>query len=72
MTRAAVLRDPTITAGIGQFAVIQAVAPSLGVDVEPDQLRDAGRDRARRHRFARNPNGGLILTASGLAAFTAI
>ena len=49
VTRAAVLRDPANAAGIGQFAVIQAVAPSLGVEVIPVNVRDAARDRARRH-----------------------
>ena len=48
VTRAAVLRDPAIAAGIGQFAAIQAVAPSLGVEVSPVNVRDARRDRARR------------------------
>ena len=42
VTRAAVLRDPALPAGIGQFAVIQAVAPSVGVDVSPINLRDIG------------------------------
>ena len=51
VTRAAVLRDPAITAGIGQFAVIQSVAPSVGVEVEPDQRERARRDRARRRGF---------------------
>ena len=49
VTRAAVLRDPTIPEGIGQFAAIQAVAPSLGVELRPIDVRDARRDRARRH-----------------------
>ena len=48
VTRAAVLRDPAIPAGIGQFAAIQAVAPSLGVEVEPGQRARRRRDRARR------------------------
>ena len=48
VTRAAVLRDPAIAAGIGQFAAIQAVAPSLGVEVEPGQRARRRRDRARR------------------------
>ena len=48
VTRAAVLRDPATPAGIGQFAAIQAVAPSFGVEVSPVNMRDAGRDRARR------------------------
>jgi putative tryptophan/tyrosine transport system substrate-binding protein len=42
VTRAAVLRDPATTVGVGQFAVIQSVAPSLGVEVSPINLRDAG------------------------------
>jgi len=46
VTRAAVLRDPAVPAGTGQFAVIQSVAPSVGVDVSPINLGDAG-DRAR-------------------------
>src|SRR5215469_11259445 len=42
VTRAAVLRDPAIAAGIGQFAVIQSVAPSVGIDVSPIDLRESG------------------------------
>src|SRR5262245_22306559 len=42
VTRAAVLRDPTIVSGIGQFAAVQAVAPSLGVDLNAVDVRDAG------------------------------
>jgi putative ABC transport system substrate-binding protein len=67
VTRAAVLRDATITAGIGQFAVIQSVAPSVGVDVSPVSLRDAGEIERAIAAFARAGNGGLILTSSGLA-----
>ena len=67
MTRAAVLRDPTVTAGIGQFAVIQSVAPSVGVEVSPVNVRDAGEIERAVTAFARAPNGGLIVTASGLA-----
>ncbi len=48
VTRAAVLRDPAIASGTGQFGAIQAVAPSLGVEVSPVNVRDARRDRARR------------------------
>ena len=40
---------PSIAAGIGQFAIIQSVAPSVGVDVTPVDVRDARRDRARHH-----------------------
>jgi putative tryptophan/tyrosine transport system substrate-binding protein len=67
VTQAAVLRDPTLTAGIGQFAVIQSVAPSIGVEVTPVNLRDAGEIERAVTAFARVPNGGLILTASALS-----
>ena len=67
VTRAAVLRDPAIASGIGQFAVIQAVAPSLGVEVSPVNVRDAGEIERAVTAFARSPNGGLIVTASALA-----
>jgi putative ABC transport system substrate-binding protein len=67
VTRAAVLRDPAITSGIGQFAVIQSVAPSLGVEVSAVNVRDAGEIERAVTAFARSSNGGLILTASALA-----
>ena len=67
VTRAAVLRDPAITAGIGQFGAIQSVAPSLGVEVSPVNVRDAGEIERAIAAFARGSNGGLIVTASGLA-----
>jgi putative tryptophan/tyrosine transport system substrate-binding protein len=67
VTRAAVLRDPAITAGIGQFGVIQAVAPPLGIEVSPLNMRDAPEIESAVKAFARSPNGGLILAASGLA-----
>ncbi len=51
VTRVAVLRDPAISAGIGQFGAIQAVAPSLGVELSPINVRDTPRDRARRQRL---------------------
>ncbi|HWN79464.1 MAG TPA: hypothetical protein VNN81_16620, partial [Bradyrhizobium sp.] len=65
--RAAVLRDPGITAGIGQFAVIQSVAPSVGVEVSPINGRDASEIERAIAAFARTSNGGLIVTASALA-----
>jgi putative tryptophan/tyrosine transport system substrate-binding protein len=68
VTRAAVLRDPALTAGIGQFAVIQSVAPSVGVDVSAINMRDGAEIERAVTAFARRPNGGLILTASALAA----
>jgi putative ABC transport system substrate-binding protein len=68
VTRAAVLRDPAISTGIGQFAVIQYVAPSVGVDVRAINLRDAAEIERSVAAFARAPNGGLILTAGALSA----
>jgi putative ABC transport system substrate-binding protein len=68
VTRAAVLRDPAITAGIGQFAVIQSVARSVGVEVSPVNLRDASEIERAVTAFARTANSGLIVTASALSA----
>jgi putative ABC transport system substrate-binding protein len=68
VTRAAVLRDPAIVAGIGQFAVIQSAAPSVGVDVSAINMHDGAEIERAVTAFARRPNGGLILTASALAA----
>jgi putative ABC transport system substrate-binding protein len=65
--RAAVIRDPTNTAGIGQFAAIQSVAPSLGVEVVPLNVRAATEIEHAVAAFARAPNGGLIVTGSALA-----
>jgi putative ABC transport system substrate-binding protein len=62
----AVLRDPTISSGIGQFGAIQAVAPSLGVEVSPVNVRDAGEIERAIAAFARPSNGGLIVTVSAL------
>jgi putative ABC transport system substrate-binding protein len=67
MARAAVLRDPAIASGIGQFAAAQAVAPSLGVELSPVDVRDAGEIEHAVTAFARSSNGGLIVTASALA-----
>jgi putative ABC transport system substrate-binding protein len=67
LTRVAVLRDPAISAGIGQFGAIQAVAPSLRVEVNPVNLRDAGEIERAVAAFARSPNGGLIVTGSAWA-----
>jgi putative ABC transport system substrate-binding protein len=67
MTRAAVLRDPAVASGIGQFAAVQAVAPSLGVELSPVDLRDAGEIERAVTAFGRGVNGGLIVTGSGLA-----
>jgi putative ABC transport system substrate-binding protein len=67
VTRAAIIRDSGITAGIGQFGAIQAVAPSLGIEVSPLNLRDASEIERGITTFAHAPNGGLIVTASPLA-----
>ena len=67
VTRAAVLRDAAVAAGIGQFAVIQSVAPSVGVEVSPINGRDASEIERAIAAFARTSNGGLIVTASALA-----
>src|SRR5436309_6219046 len=67
VTRAAILWDPALTAGIGQFAVIQSVAPSVGVEVSPINVRDAGEIERAVATFAQSSNGGLILTASALS-----
>jgi putative ABC transport system substrate-binding protein len=63
LTRVIILWDPE-TAGIGQFAIIQSVATSAGVDVRPVNLRDAGETERAITAFARAPNGGLVVTAS--------
>jgi putative tryptophan/tyrosine transport system substrate-binding protein len=64
VTRAAVLRDPAVTSGIGQFSVIQSVAPSVGVEVSPINLRaDANEIERAVTAFARAANGGLIVAA---------
>ncbi|HEY2528183.1 MAG TPA: ABC transporter substrate-binding protein [Xanthobacteraceae bacterium] len=67
LTRVAVIRDVTIAAGMGQFGAIQAAAPSLGLEVKPVNLRDAGDIERDITAFARSSNGGLILTGSGFA-----
>ncbi len=68
VTRAAVLRDAAITAGIGQFAVIQSVAPSVGIDVSPINVHNSDEIERAVTAFARTANGGLIVTASGSSA----
>ena len=67
LTRAIVLWDPAIPAGIGQFAIIQSVATSAGVDIRPVNSRDAGEIERAITAFARAPNGGLVVTQSVFA-----
>ena len=66
VTRAAVLRDP-VAVGIGQFAAIQAVAPSLQVELSPIDARDAGEIERVVTEFAKRPNGALIVTATAFS-----
>jgi putative ABC transport system substrate-binding protein len=65
---AAVLRDPGFAHGIGQFAVIQAAAPSVGIEVSPIDLREPNQIERAIASFAQSPNGGLIVAASGVGA----
>jgi putative tryptophan/tyrosine transport system substrate-binding protein len=67
LTRAAVVRDAAIAAGIGQFAAIQTVAPSLGVELSAVNVRDKSEIERALATFVRRGNGGLIVTASPLA-----
>jgi len=67
VTRAAVIRDASLSVGPAQFGVIQAVAPSLRMEVNPINMRDAGEIERAIAAFAGSPNGGLIVTASALA-----
>jgi putative tryptophan/tyrosine transport system substrate-binding protein len=65
VTRAAVLRDPALAAGIGQFAAIEALAPpSFRVELTPIDVRDSGAIERAITAFARERNGGLIVTSS--------
>ena len=64
VTRAAVLRDPAIASGIGQFGAVQAVAPSLGVELSPIDVRAAPEIERALTAFAGIENGGLVVTGS--------
>jgi putative ABC transport system substrate-binding protein len=65
--RAAVLRNPTTTGGVGQFSAIQAVAPSLGVELTPLDVRDADEIERTVAIFAQRPNSGLIVESTAIA-----
>jgi len=67
LTRAAVLRDPAIASGIGQFAAIQTAGP-VGLELSAVDLRDAGEIDRAVSEFAQTPNGGMIVTASQFGA----
>jgi putative ABC transport system substrate-binding protein len=62
--RAAILRDPAVASGIGQFGAVQIVAPSLGVEVSPVDVREADEIERGIAGFAHGPRGGLIVTGS--------
>src|SRR5262249_8294928 len=64
VTRAAVLRDTAVGSGVGQYAIIQAVAPSLGVELRPIDLREAGEIERAVVAFTQEPNGGLIIVGA--------
>jgi putative ABC transport system substrate-binding protein len=69
VTRAAVLRDPGISSGIGQFAVIQSVAGSVGIEVIPINMGDLTEvDRALSNFVSLSPHAGMVVTASALTA----
>jgi putative tryptophan/tyrosine transport system substrate-binding protein len=67
VTRAAVIQDPTLSAGIGQLAAIQSATPLLGLELTPVDVRDPAEIERAVAIFAHTPNGGLIVTASALA-----
>ena len=68
VTHVAVLRDPGFAHGIGQFAVIQAAAPSVGIEVSPIDLREPNQIERAIASFAHSANGGIIVAASGVGA----
>jgi putative tryptophan/tyrosine transport system substrate-binding protein len=68
ITRVGVIRDPAISAGIGQWGAIQTAAPAFGVEVSPINISDPGEIERAVSTFAAAPNRGLILTASAWSA----
>jgi putative tryptophan/tyrosine transport system substrate-binding protein len=67
VTRVAVLRDPTLASGVGQYAVIQAMASPSRVELSVIEMRDAGEIDRALASFAHEPNGGLIVAVSATA-----
>jgi putative tryptophan/tyrosine transport system substrate-binding protein len=65
VSRVAIIRNPTLTTSVGQFAAIQGAAGSLGLEVSPIDMREAGEIERAVSAFARTPNGGLIVTSVG-------
>ena len=72
VTRAAVLREAALASGVGQYAIIQAVASSLGIELRPIDLRDPGEIERGVLAFAREPNCGLIIVGAPSGVFIAI
>ena len=68
LARAAVIRDSANRSGIGQFAAIQSVAPSLGVELRPIDTNAAGEIERTLAAFARSPNVGLVVTPTATVA----
>jgi putative ABC transport system substrate-binding protein len=68
LKRAAVIRNPVIPSGVGQFAAIQALAPSLGVELRPIDVRNAREMERALAAFSRSSNDGLIVTSAGGSA----
>jgi len=68
LKRVAVIRDPVLGSGIGQFAVIQAIAPALGLEITAVNVRDRSEMTQTITAFADSPNGGLVVTAGPLSA----
>jgi putative ABC transport system substrate-binding protein len=67
ITRAGVIRHPAVPSGSGQFGAIQAVAPYLGIEVTPIDVRDTAEIERMAAALANSPNGGLVITANGAA-----
>ncbi|MFL6824887.1 MAG: ABC transporter substrate-binding protein [Bradyrhizobium sp.] len=67
VARVGVLRDANLTAGVGQWSAVQTAAPSFGLETSPINLRGAAELEQAMATFARQPNGGLVVTSSGLA-----
>ena len=70
VTRVAIIRDPSVPAGFGQFAAIQTVAPSLRVELTPVDVRDGDEIEHAITAFARSSNGGLIVAGAHISVVT--
>src|SRR5499426_2490592 len=69
VTRVAILRDPDIPAGIGQFGAVQTAAGYVGVDLHPIDTRDSGEIEQAIASFTHRPGGGLIVTQNTSVLF---